>query len=348
MGERRQQGVTQTDIARELNISVVSVSNALNGRKGISPRLRQKILDVADEMGYEGVSSQNLRKEPLVRIGVLIARRYLRYSPSYYMKVYQEIVIAAQKKKCMTFLEILDAEDEKQGNPPKLFQDSELNGILVLGELEHPCTEMIQEKSPVPVIFVDYYDAMEEGDFIVRDDYALAYRLTRQLLGEGYKRISFVGRIDETSSVRDRFFGYRKALMERGIEVPPEWILPDREVPEGDIFVDLPREIPEAFVCCSDLTASILIGELRRNGFRVPEDVGVTGFDHFLMEKIEGVELDTCEVEMDKLAEISVNTLIRKINQTSFLPRMRIVTGKIIPGNSYRRAAGEEGLWKRA
>ena len=61
----------------------------------------------------------------------------------------------------------------------------------------------------------------------------------------------------------------------------------------------------------------------------------MAGFDHFLMEQIDGVELTTYDVNIEAMAKISVNTLIRKINQTHFVPRMSVVTGKVIYGNSF-------------
>lgn len=333
--ERKQRAVTQTDIARELNISVVSVSTALNGRKGVSDELRQRILDMAEELGYEGPAGQSQKKDALVRIGVLISQRYLRYTPSFYMKVYQEIVIAAQEKKSTTFLEILDPEDEESLKLPKLSLDDQVNGILVLGELSRAYTEAIRNESRAPVIFVDYYQPIGEADFITSDGYAGAYRLTKMMLAVGYRKIAFVGTLQATSSIRDRFFGYRKALMESGIEVRPEWIVPDRSTSNVGIFVQLPEEMPEAFLCNCDVTAAFLIEKLRQDGYRVPEDVGVAGFDHFLMEQIDGVELTTYDVNIEAMAKISVNTLIRKINQTHFVPRMSVVTGKVIRGNSF-------------
>lgn len=333
-GERKQRKVTQTDIARELNISVVSVSTALNGRKGVSDELRQRILDMAEEMGYEGTVGQPQKKDAPVRIGVLISRRYLRYTPSFYMKVYQEIVIAAQKKKGMTFLEILNPEDEECLMLPKLLDD-QVNGILVLGELSHAYTEAILNESKVPVIFVDYYQPVGEADFIISDGYAGAYQLTKMMLEAGYRKIAFVGTIQATSSIRDRFFGYRKALMENRIELRPDWIIPDRIAFDADIFMNLPAEMPEAFFCNCDVTAAFLIEKLRHKGFRVPEDVGAAGFDHFYMNKIDGIELTTYDVNIEAMARASVNTLLRKINQTHFVPRISVVPGKIIYGNSF-------------
>ncbi len=327
--------VKQTDIARELNISVVSVSNALSGKKGVSDELRQRIFEVAEEMGYQLPAQQAQQSGIAAKIGVLIARRYLRTTPSFYMAVYQEIVKAATQKGCVTFLEILDAEIEKEQKLPELTAHEQIDGILVLGELRHPYTRILKEASRVPIIFVDYYEPIEDADFIISDGYTGVCRLTRKMLASGYRRIAFVGTIDATSSIRDRYFGYRKALMEQEIEIKPQWVIPDRVPYDFDVSLKLPEEMPDAFVCNCDTTAAVLIEKLRRAGYRVPEDIGVSGFDNFLSEKIPGVELSTCDVDIEAMAKISVNTLLGKIGQTHVIPGVRIVSGKLIYGNSF-------------
>lgn len=336
MTERaKEKTVTQTDIARELNISVVSVSNALHGRPGVSNELRQKIIDTAQELGYQGNMNQILQKETAARIGVLISKRYLMYSHSFYMKVYQEIVIAAAAKNCVTFLEVMDAEDEYNLKTPELLGDEKVEGILIVGELRQPYTRFIKEKSRVPVVFVDYYEDLPDTDFIISDGYTGTCYLTRRMLEAGYREIGFVGTITATSSIMDRYLGYRKALMEQSIEIRPEWIVPDRDEKGYSLYVNLPEKMPQAFVCNCDKTAGILISELHRAGYRVPEDVGVAGFDHFLMDRIEGIELTTYDVDIEAMARVSISTLLNKIEHPYFKSRLRVIGGRMIKGNSF-------------
>lgn len=333
----KEKAITQTDIARELNISVVSVSNALSGKKGVSDELRQLILDTAEEMGYQGDIRMTRMREVALRIGVIISERYLYDTPSFYMKVYQEIVLAATEQNCVTFLEVLSVEDEECLKLPELLDHEQVDGVLVVGEMKRPYTRVVKENSRVPVIFVDYYEDLPDTDFIISDGYTGTCQLTRKLLDAGYQKIAFVGNKRATSSIMDRYLGYRKALMERGIEIEPEWIIPDREDQSYNLFLNLPGKLPEAFVCNCDKTASMLIDRLREAGYRVPEDIGVVGFDNFLMENVEGIQLATYDVDIQGMAKFSVSTLRRKINGTSFTNRLRVINGKIIDGNSYRK-----------
>lgn len=335
MAAGKEKAVTQTDIARELNISVVSVSNALSGKKGVSDELRQLVLDTAEEMGYQGDIRMAKMRENSARIGVVVSERYLYDVPSFYMNVYQEIVVAAANQNSVTVLEVLSMEAEEKLQMPDLVKNGQADGILVLGEMKRPYTRVMKEKSEVPIIFVDYYEDLPDTDFIISDGYTGTCQLTRRLLDAGYRKIGFVGNNRATSSIMDRYLGYRKALMERNIEICPEWVIPDRENRSHNIYVELPEKLPEAFVCNCDKTASILIRHLREAGYRVPEDIGVVGFDHFLMENIEGLQLATYDVDITEMAKFSVNTLRRKINGTSFTSRLRVIHGKVIDGSSY-------------
>lgn len=77
----------------------------------------------------------------------------------------------------------------------------------------------------VPVFFLDTFIPMVEVDTVISDGYYGMYTMTRYLIEQGHRKIGFVGNADSTNSIMDRFWGYRKALREAGIEFQPEWEL---------------------------------------------------------------------------------------------------------------------------
>ena len=80
------------DIGKKLGVSAVTVSKALSGQKGVSEEMREKIVRLADEMGYKRSDSQiESSKEKSFTIGVIVADRYLGENQSFYWKLYQEI-----------------------------------------------------------------------------------------------------------------------------------------------------------------------------------------------------------------------------------------------------------------
>ena len=331
--------VKLSDIAKKLDISTVSVSKALSGKGGVSDELRQRIFDTAEEMGY----SHRKQKVPDTRtkqyiIGVIVAERYIRQDGlSFYMSIYQEIALAALDKNCITMLEVISRRGEEQYKIPDLISDDRIDGIIVLGEMKRPYTRILKDKIRVPLVFLDCYEDIPETDFIISDSFNGMYSLTKMLIKEGYTKIGFVGKERVTSSIADRFLGYRKALLEMGTDIRDDWQLKAERGSTGDIEITLPEEMPEAFVCHCDVTAKYVIEALNKNGCRVPEDIGIVGFDNYLPDKTDNLELTTYDVDIRKMARAAVDTIARMLENAHFSHRMRIIDGRVIEGNSHKK-----------
>ena len=84
--------VRLADIGKKLNVSTVTVSKALSGQKGVSEELRAKIIQLADEMGYQkSESRKNTNEGKSFTLGIIVADRYVSENQSFYWKLYQEI-----------------------------------------------------------------------------------------------------------------------------------------------------------------------------------------------------------------------------------------------------------------
>ena len=186
---------------------------------------------------------------------------------------------------------------------------------------------------------VDYYDIYEDLDYIVTDGFGGMTRMTELLLEEGYRDLMFVGTPTATKNITDRYLGYCKALEKAGITDAQERILPDRDFQNGDyhIHIELPEKLPEAFVCNCDKTAGILIEKLLKRGVRVPEDVSIVGFDNYKAQLAGDRKLTTFENDERAIAQISMNTLLRRIESGHRAQGVRIVGGRIVEGNTVKK-----------
>ena len=117
-----------------------------------------------------------------------------------------------------------------------------------------------------------------------------------------------------------------------------EWVIDDREKDGYGYLIDfeLPEQLPTAFVCNCDKSAYILIDKLRRRGLRVPEDISVAGFDNFYPAVGKEQELLTYESDWKAMAQVSVNTLFRRIIGKEPTGRVRILEGSVSVGDSAR------------
>lgn len=334
--------VKMADIAEMMNVSVVTVSKALSGQKGVSEEVRERIIKLANEMGYRQPSALKLAKSrKSYNIGVLVSDRFLDKYDSFYWEMYQEVAQRALQKDCFTLLEVLGAEEEKSLILPKLLQEEKVDGMIVIGLLSDDYLEMLSGTAKTPLIYLDFYDKRHECDAIITDNYYGMYKLTNYLFDMGHTQIAYVGTLLYTGSITDRYFGYAKALLEHEVRMREEWIIGDRDPVTGrtdmGFELRLPKEMPTAFVCNCDLAASQLIKKLKEKGYHVPEDISVVGFDNYLYPGLCDVEITTYEVDMKEMVRKSINNLIRKISGEYYKRGITIVEGHIVIKDSVGR-----------
>ena len=331
--------VTMSDIAKKVNVSTVTVSKALSGQKGVSEEMREQILNLAKQMGYKAVHGG---KEPGTgfRIGVLMPPGALASFDSFYWRLYQATSEKAMEKNCFTGYESLTEEMTKNGVLPRLVTDSMVDGLIVIGRPEEKYLALLKERAGMPMVFLDFYDTALDVDCFISDSFYGSYLLTEYLLDRGHRNVAFVGTLYATNSITDRFLGFQKAMMERGLSVPESHVIPDRAREKGtdenyETFT-FPKKMPTAFVCNCDQVAGILIRNLEEMGFRVPEDVSVTGFDNYPSEKELGAAVTTYAVNLQAMAKAAVKSLIRQMNGENVRCGIHVVEGQLVIKDSVR------------
>ena len=332
--------VKLADIAQRLNVSVVTVSKALSGQKGVSEELRTKIKDLADEMGYIPIHSTQ-KKNKSYTIGVISLENYFAKFASFYWKMYQEVATRAVKKSCFTMLEVVSAHAEEALEPPKLLVEERVDGIIIIGRPRQEYLKMLYRYKKFPMVFMDFYDDDEEMvDSVVSASFHGAYQMTNYLFHLGHTKIAYVGTLMYTESITDRYYGYCKALMEHQIPVREDWIIKDRDK-DGRIGLEykfvLPKDMPTAFVCNNDVTAYALIKSLEEHGYRVPEDVSVVGYDDYLYPEFGDSGITTYAVDMGEMSKIALQCLIRKMENSTYAENLHIVPGRLIERSSARK-----------
>ncbi len=327
--------VKLSDIAERVGVSTVTVSKALSGQKGVSEEVREKIRSIAEELGYQQPSaarkSQNHKN---FNIGILISERFLVKYESFYWQMYQAVATRATAEECFTMLEVIGKAEEESSRMPKLVQERKVDGIIVIGKMMDAYLQHLNTEAGIPVIYLDYYNGREASDSVISNSYYGTYELTYYLYRMGHRKIAYVGTLLAMESITDRYFGYQKALLELGLEQKKGWVLDDRHIETGEIdtvnMLQIPKDMPTAFVCNCDLTASFLIKKLKDNGYRVPEDISVVGFDNYLYPGLSDIQITTYEVDLKEMAKKAVYNMISKISNENYKPGIHIVEGHMV------------------
>lgn len=331
--------VKMADIAQRLGVSTVTVSKALGGQKGVSEELRGKIKALADELGYRPPASQG-QERPSLNIGVLVSQVYIEKYVTFYWEFYQKILTAAAQEGCFVLLEVLTTEAERQEPELMLLREGRIDGLMILGSIQSDYLAALKQVCQVPVVYMDFYNDNVREDSVVSNNFYGSYYLTNYLFAKGHSSIAYVGTVLATDSITDRYLGYQKSLMEHGIQVRSDWVIPDRDESRSLYEqIELPGELPTAFVCNCDLTASRVIKALGERGISVPEQVSVVGYDDYLYPGLCSVPLTTYAVDMERMAETGVKLLVDKSCGREYREGLHVVEGRLVE----RASIKEEG-----
>jgi len=325
------------DIADKIGVSKVTVSKALNIKDGVSDDLKKTIKALADELGYRyNASAQAMKSGMSFNIGVIIAEKFTGDYTSFYLTVHQHLSRALEIYRYSSILHILSDEDEQHLVLPRSYFDRKVDAYIVLGQISKAYVALLNE-SEVPAIFLDFYDDHTEVDSINTDNFYGSYVLTNYLIKNNHKAIAFVGSIHSTSSIQDRYLGYYKSLLEHKMPVNQSYIIEDRDSKGNLIPIKLPEQMPTAFVCSCDRVAYHLIEQLQDQGYHIPYDISVVGFDNDIYSSLSKPQITTVDVNIDEMTTKAADIIVDKIEQPERSYGRILVKGSIVYRDSVKR-----------
>ena len=162
-------------------------------------------------------------------------------------------------------------------------------------------------------------------DSVLSDNRSGAFFAVHQLIKSGYRKIGFFGDLDYSLSIKERFFGYAEAvagIMEDGtmqtalqecmrysILKGIEQHVLGKNVDAITELLQTMEEVPEVFMCSNDRAAILLMNALRVCGYRIPEDVGIVGFDDMEVSTMVVPRLTTVHIAKKNMGMKAVQTL---------------------------------------
>ena len=326
--------VTMRDIAKKVGVSTVTVSKALTDKDGVGSELRAVIKATAEEMGYtySGIGD-GFRRGRSYNIGVIVEEHYVDNSTTvfpFYMKMYNSINKQMSQFHYSVIMEAITSKMLAEHRMPDIVTERKVDGVIVLGQMKSDYLKVLRENK-LPVVYLDFYDRTMEVPSVINDNMYGTYMLTNYLVAMGHKKIAHVGSIDATASILDRYLGYYRSLLTHQLNMPDDYIIPDRD--DEGYFIDfqMPKEMPTAFVCNCDGTANLLMKLLISRGYRIPQDISVVGFDNYSAEFDYNLpKLTTIEVNIEEMTKNAVEMIIRLLKGEENLGGRKVISGKLI------------------
>lgn len=328
--------VTMADIGQKLGISKNAVSLALRGKEGISDALRERIIETAAEMQYEGFQQNKVQ-------GCILALipRYLgiREGGGFYHQVCFHMEAYAQSLGFQLIISSVSEEEEEALRPPALLDSITCIGLMTIGNLSQRYCQMISALGMRYVMVDQYYDAMVANS-VTTANTAAAYQLTEHLLENGHRNIQYFGMRFRTASLNDRWAGYSRALNEHAIPVQTNSYTLCRDAGKDTMEKTLVRKafgelevLPTAIICGHDGTARDVIEIMAEHNLRCPEDISVVGFDNIQHADVLAMNLTTYHTPKENIAHAAIDLFLDTEN---LLPRKVSIFGEIIYRTSVR------------
>lgn len=313
---------TLKQIAKELNVSVSTVSKALNDSPEISEQTKIKIKEYAKLKNYKpNIIGLNLKNRKTKTIGVIIPD----ILNSFFAKVFSGIEKVADEKGYNVIMCISNETLEKEAHTLEMLSNGTIDGfILSVSEeaqkqnnYDH-FKEIIIDGTPIVM-----FDRIAEGidcDKVVVDDFDSALDSTQRLIDLGCKNIALLSSIDNLSVGKLRFEGYLKALEKNNIPVNNSLII------RTDSEEDLKEKMESVFANSkidgifaleeNDSVAALRMG--LKKGYKIPEELCIIGFaDGILASRRLSPSLTTVSQHGIEVGEEAAKLLISRLEDDS-------------------------------
>jgi LacI family transcriptional regulator len=331
--------ITLKHSARELGVSISTVSKALKNSSEISRDTKDKIQAFAKLYNYKpnniAVSLKNRRTK---NIGVIIPDIVHHF----FTTVFKGIEHYANQHGYNVIVCVSDESLNREVVNMEMLANGSIDGFIIAlaGETQlkkdFNHLKEVREQG-IPLVLFDRVTDEIRCDKVVLNDAEIAYEATMLLIAEGRKRIALLTTDNSFSVSSSRELGYRKALEEHYISIDEQLILrlPYNEDVNG-IESFLVKNNFDAVLSVNEIFAIHCMGVVQKMGLKIPKDVSVIGFTDGILSKYSEPKLTTVAQHGDKMGEVAAKLLIEKI-ENDFDEEEEVFSTEVIAGTIIRR-----------
>jgi LacI family transcriptional regulator len=281
--------ITIIDIAKALGISKSTVSRALKDSHDISSSTKKKIQDYARQHNYEpNPIARGLQSRQTYTIAVVVPE----LKNNFFAQAIEGIDSVVNDKGYQTLIAQTYETLAREMESTRHLASRSIDGLIISVSAETSDYEHLRQlhKKGLPIVFFDRVPEDFDTHKVVNDNCKGAFMATELLLKKGYKRILHVAHSASLSITQDRTRGYKQALEKYGIPFSEKLVyhcehgaMDELEVEMGIIKSLKSKPKPDAVFSSGDRITTICYNILRRQGYKIPEDIAFVGFSNNTM-----------------------------------------------------------------
>ena len=307
---------TIRDIAKKLDLSITTVSRALDGYSDVSESTRSRVIQAAQEMGYTPSSAaRQLRRRHADAIGYILPTSSPRFSDPFYAAFLTGISDEAAEHQIDLIVSSSPPEsDLEKAIYQRWFQSVRVDGMLLNRIRLQDWRINFLAENKVPFVTLGWTPANQDYPFVVVNERGGFERLVTHLVEKGHQRLAYIGAAPNLMIQIERCNGYKRGLEQASLSYDENYVL------EGDLTEDGGYQAakkllalskpPTAILGCNDLTAIGALKAAQELGLQVGKDLAIAGYDGIQETASTNPPLTTLRQPTYEIARQLANMLI--------------------------------------
>ncbi len=327
---KRNSRVTLEDIAKQLNVSRVTVSKALRDHPDISTETTKLVRKTAKDFGYTpNLLARNLSSRRSQMIGLVIPK----VAHAFFGSVIEGVYNTAFDNDYETILTVSQENDERERKHLQTLVSMRVDGILISISETTRDLEVFGwiKKLGVPLIFIDRCPNPLPAGFgsVLVDDEGGAFRAVEHAISIGYRKIACFGGTTNTNIGRNRLRGFKSAMKKHRVPVQPHWIAEGgygQNVGYDNIMrLHSLRRLPEFVFAMTYPIALGVYSAAKKLGLRIPEDIDLISFGDSDVSDVISPALSCVSQPSYQLGSVAAGLLLKNLSDPETLRNQHIV-----------------------
>lgn len=310
--------VTIKDVAAKAGVSHATVSRALNNHEEINIETRKRIKSIAKELNYfPNTLARGLVKNVSESIGIVLPD----ISNPFFPKVIRGIEDYAFYAGRSVIIANTGYDEEREVKCIKEMVGRRVEGLVIIPASVNTIKNIKEANIGLPIVYVAANAEETKDDYVVIDDFKMAWTATKYLLDLGHKDIMFIGGSEKIPGIIARVKGFAKALNDAGISYSKDMVI-DCSIRKDrgfEVTTELIKKgrIPTGIVAGNDFVALGVMEALEEKGYSVPGDVSIIGFDNIDFAGFSQIGLTTMNQPKYEMGRKAAEILLQRTRELS-------------------------------
>ncbi len=308
--------ITIKDVARKAGVSISTVSRVINNSKPVSNEIRQRVLKIIEETGYvPNPLARSLVTKKSQLIGVIVPdisdffMGELLNGIEEVGKIYNYDIVL-----CNSY-----GEPDEELKYINLLKSKQVAGIIFVSWKMNQDHVDVIEKANIPAVYISKNASEFDVYSVSINNFEASYDMTKYLIENGNKKIAFMkSSVQDSIMDSDRYRGYEKALEESDIEIDENLVKEGDATSESGYYLMSElieaKDIPDAVFASHDEIAVGVINCILDAGYKVPEDISVSGYNDIKLASLYRPALTTIKQPIYDMGAVSIRMIVKMIN----------------------------------